>query len=57
LRLAGALRFTDADALAVFGELQRWLEETDVDVFGERLMTLRYQLFGELQDAGLIPRL
>ena len=56
LESGGAMRVVRDEALTVLGVLQTWLGDTDLDVFGERLMTLRYLLYGELQDAGLIPR-
>lgn len=55
LETGGSLTVAGEDAYAIFAALQTWLEQTNVDVFGERLMTLRYQLFGDLQDAGMIP--
>jgi predicted DNA-binding transcriptional regulator AlpA len=56
LETGGTITVSDDHALAVFGALDKWLGDTNVDVFGEQLMTLRYRLFGDLQDAGLIPR-
>ena len=56
LETGGAIKVSDEDAEIVFGALQGWLEDTNVDVFGEQLMELRYRLFAELQDAGRIPR-
>lgn len=56
VKTGGAIRVTGDHASAVFAALQSWLADTDIDVFGEQLMTLRYRLFGDLQDARRIPR-
>jgi predicted DNA-binding transcriptional regulator AlpA len=56
LDTGGAIKVAAEDAEVVFGALQRWLEDTNVDVFGEQLMDLRYRLFADLQDAGRLPR-
>jgi predicted DNA-binding transcriptional regulator AlpA len=56
LETGGAIKVTGEEAEVVFGALQKWLEDTNVDVFGEHMMELRYRLFADLQDAGRIPR-
>ena len=43
---------TGKEAATVFSVLQEWLETVGVDVFGEKLMDLRYRLHAELQDGG-----
>jgi predicted DNA-binding transcriptional regulator AlpA len=52
----GATTATGEHALALFIALDRWLGETNVDAFGEKLMNLRYTAFGDAQDAGLLKR-
>jgi predicted DNA-binding transcriptional regulator AlpA len=46
----------DERAKAVFGALQKWLEDTNVEVFPKPLSDLRYRLFADLQDGGLFRR-
>ena len=56
LETGGAITVTGEHAEAVFAVIQKWLEDTDVDIVGKALMNLRYRLFAQLQDDGRIPR-